>query len=502
MRSYPSFPSLRAYLDWCRDTDQFLTIADPVPIRHRLTAVHRQVLEAGGPVLQFDHPVRADGTRAPMPVVTNLFGTTGRVAAGLGIRPEQVPELGAFLAALRAPTPPEGMRDALSRWPMLKAALATRPKITRKAPVQAVVREGDQVDLADIPVCTHWPGDAGPLITWPVVLTRPQGTAAEDVSRYNAGVYRAQVIGRDRIILRWLAHRGGAQHHASWMRAGEPTPVAIVLGADPAMLLSAALPLPETVSELTFSGALNDRRPRLTPAKTIPMMVPAEAEIVIEGYVTPGDMAPEGPFGDHTGYYNPAEDFPVLTVTAITQRKDPLYLSTYTGRPPDEPAIIGEVFNQLALPTIQAQIPEIHDLWLPPAACSYRMAVISIRKRYPGQARRVMMALWGMLAQFSYTKMIIVVDDDIDPRNWDDICWALATRMDPSRDVMLLDQTPMDYLDFASPAAGLAGKMGIDATNKLGAETSRTWGTVMQTAPEDAAFASDLLSRLIPEMKR
>ncbi|UWQ09554.1 UbiD family decarboxylase [Aliiroseovarius crassostreae] len=499
MRAHPSFPSLRHYLDWCRESGQFQSISDPVSIRHQLTAVHRQVLEHGGPVLQFDHPV-AEGAGPLMPVVTNLFGTTSRVAAGLGIGLEHVPELGAFLAALRAPTPPEGMRDALSRWPMLKAALATRPKTVRKAAVQEVVCEGDAVDLASIPVCTHWPGDAGPLITWPIVLTRPQDSSAEDVARYNAGVYRAQVIDRDKIIMRWLAHRGGAHHHASWVRAGEKTPVAIVLGADPAMLLSAALPLPENVSELTFSGALNGHRPRLVPARTIPMMVPAEAEIVIEGYVSPTEMAPEGPFGDHTGYYNNAEDFPVLTVTTITHRKDPLYLSTYTGRPPDEPAIIGEVFNQLALPTIQAQIPEIHDLWLPPAACSYRMAVISIRKRYPGQARRVMMALWGMLAQFSYTKMIIVVDEDIDPRNWDDISWALATRMDPSRDVMMVENTPMDYLDFASPEPGLAGKMGIDATNKLGAETRREWGTVMQTAPEDAAFATDLLARVMPEV--
>ncbi|MDA5093762.1 UbiD family decarboxylase [Aliiroseovarius sp. KMU-50] len=501
MRSHPPYPSLRSFLDWCRDADQFQTILEPVSINHQLTAVHRQVLEASGPVLQFDHPVKADGTHADMPVVTNLFGTTSRVAAGLGISLEQVPDLGAFLAALRAPTPPEGMRDALSRWPMLKAALATRPKITRKAAVQEVVKEGDEIDLSDIPICTHWPGDAGPLITWPIVLTRPHGTEAEDVARYNAGVYRAQVIERDKIIMRWLAHRGGAHHHQSWGRESEKTPVAIVLGADPAMLLSAALPLPETVSELTFSGALNGHRPRLVAAKTIPMMVPAEAEIVIEGYVSPTEMAPEGPFGDHTGYYNNAEDFPVMTVTGITHRKDPLYLSTYTGRPPDEPAIIGEVFNQLALPTIQAQIPEIHDLWLPPAACSYRMAVVSIRKRYPGQARRVMMALWGMLPQFSYTKMIVVVDDDIDPRNWDDISWALATRMDPSRDVMMVENTPMDYLDFASPKAGLAGKMGIDATNKLDEETTRDWGTVMQTAPEDAAFAADLLSRVMPEMK-
>ena len=435
-----------------------------------------------------------------MPVVVNLFGTTERVAAGMGIALDEVGELGAFLAALRSPTPPDGLKDALGRWPMLKAALASRVKIVKSAPVQQVVHRGAEVDLGTIPIQTHWPGDAGPLITWPLVITRALGTAPEQVTQYNAGVYRTQVLDQNKLIMRWLPHRGGAAHHRSWAQQGQKTPVAVVLGADPSMLLSAALPLPETVSELTFAGALNDARPRLVSAKTIPMMVPAEAEIVLEGWVSATETAPEGPFGDHTGYYNPADPFPIMQVTAVTHRKDPLYLSTYTGRPPDEPAIIGEVFNQLALPTIQGQIPEIRDIWLPPAACSYRIAVVSIDKRYPGQARRVMMALWGMLPQFSYTKMIIVVDDDIDPRNWDDIAWALATRMDPARDVMQLDNSPMDYLDFASPQPGMAGKMGIDATNKVGSETSREWGTVMQTDPVDAAFATDLVNRHLPEL--
>ncbi|SDO96436.1 4-hydroxy-3-polyprenylbenzoate decarboxylase [Lutimaribacter pacificus] len=460
--------------------------------------MHRAVLENGGPVLRFDAPVQGDGGRATMPVVVNLFGTAERVAAGLGVTPEGIDDLGAFLAALRSPSPPDGLRDALSRWPMLKAALATRPKVLRRAPVQEVVAEGAEVDLGTLPVQTHWPGDAGPLITWPVVLTRPHGTAAGDAGRYNAGVYRAQVIGRDRVILRWLPHRGGAAHSRSWMQAGEAMPVAVVLGADPATLLSAALPLPETISELTFAGALAGAQPRLVPARTVPILVPAGAEIVIEGWVAPGETAPEGPFGDHTGYFNAAEPFPVMQVSAITHRRDPVYLSTYTGRPPDEPAIIGEVFNRLALPTIRAQVPEIRDVWLPPAACSYRMAVVSIDKRYPGQARRVMMALWGMLPQFSYTKLVVVVDTDIDLRSWDDIAWALATRMDPGRDLMLLEKTPMDYLDFASPEPGLAGKLGIDATTKIGAETTRDWGTVMRTDPADAAFAEALLGRIMP----
>ncbi len=501
MRQLPPFPSLRDFLAWCEDTQQFQSVGSPVSAQHQMTAVHRHVLERGGPVLRFEDPRSEAGTPLQMPVVTNLFGTPTRVAAGLGIALQDVPDMGQFLAALRAPTPPEGLRDALARWPMLKAALNTRPKQVKTAPVQQVVLEGPAVDLGDIPVQTHWPGDAGPLITWPVVITKPYGSDPTQVSRYNAGVYRAQVLERDKLIMRWLPHRGGAAHHRTWAQAGEPTPVAVVLGADPATLLSAALPLPETVSELTFAGALNGIRPAMVAAKTIPLMVPASAEIVLEGYVSRTETAPEGPFGDHTGYYNKAEPFPVMQVTAVTHRKDPLYLSTYTGRPPDEPAIIGEVFNQLALPTIQAQIPEIRDVWLPPAACSYRMAVISIDKRYPGQARRVMMGLWGMLPQFSYTKMIVVVDHDIDVRNWDDIAWALASRMDPARDVMTLESTPMDYLDFASPKPGLAGKIGIDATIKIESETSRDWGAVMQTAPDDAAFAEDLIRRLMPELQ-
>lgn len=495
-----NYPTLRRFLDWCADTGQLKSVPDPVSVSRQMTAVHRAVLEKNGPVLMFDQPILDNGTVSDMPVVVNLFGTTERVAAGLGISLDKVGDLGAFLAALRSPTPPGGLRDALSRWPMLKAALATRAKIVKSAPVQQVIAEAPDVDLSVIPVQTHWPGDAAPLITWPVVVTRACETAAHDVAGYNAGVYRMQMLDRDKLIMRWLPHRGGAAHHQSWARQGLETPVAIVLGADPATLLSAALPLPETVSELSFAGALNGVRPRLVPARTVPLMVPAEAELVLEGWVSPTETAPEGPFGDHTGYYNRAEPFPVVQVTAMSHRRNPFYLSTYTGRPPDEPAIIGEVFNQLALPSIRAQIPEIRDLWLPPAACSYRIAIVSIDKRYPGQARRVMMALWGMLPQFSYTKMIVVVDTDIDPKNWDDVAWALATRMDPARDVMVLENTPMDYLDFASPQPGLAGKMGMDATTKIGSETSRDWGKVMKTSAEDVSFAADLLSRHLPEM--
>ncbi len=469
-----------------------LCVRDKISLKHEMTAVQLAALRAKGPVLRFDGAMAADGEASSMPVIGNLFGTPDRVAAGLGLALDEVPAFGMFLAALRSPPPVDGMRDALSRWPMLKAALATRPKTLRHAPVQEV---DAPVDMGRIPVQTPWPDDAGPLITWPVVITRPHGSAPEGVAQYNLGVYRAQVIAANRLILRWLAHRGGAAHARSWAQAGEPMPVAIALGADPATLLSAALPLPETVSEMAFSGVLRGARTQLIPARSVPLLVPAHAEIMIEGWVHPGDTAPEGPFGDHTGYYNSVENFPVMQITAITHRRDPLYLSTVTGRPPDEPSVIGEVFNTLALPVIRAQIPEIRDLWLPPAACSYRMAIVQISKRYPGQARRVMMALWGMLAQFSYTKTIIVVDEDINPRDWDDVAWAMATRMDPSRDVMLLENTPMDYLDFSSPRDGLAGKLGIDATNKIGAETTREWGRVMALDPAHEARAAELIAQ-------
>ena len=489
MRSLPAFSDLRAFLDWCRAQGALARISEPVSLRHEMTAVQLTCLRRAGPALEF---LRHDGPQ--MRVVSNLFGTPARVAAGLGLTPDKVPEFGEFLAALRSPAPVSGMRDALARWPMLRAAMATRPKILRSGPVQECELSG----LDQIPVQTPWPDDAGPLITWPVVITRPHDTAADDLARYNLGVYRAQVLGPDRLIMRWLAHRGGAAHARSWARAGQPMPVAIALGADPALLLAAALPLPETVSEMGFSGVLRGARTELIPCRSVPLMAPARAEIVLEGWIHPNDTAPEGPFGDHTGYYNAVEPFPVMRISAITCRADPIYLTTVTGRPPDEPSVIGEVFNQLALPLIRAQIPEIRDLWLPPAACSYRMAVVRIDKRYPGQARRVMMALWGMLPQFSYTKMIVVVDGDLDIRNWDDIAWAISTRMDPGRDVMILDRTPMDYLDFASPLEGLAGKIGLDATTKIGAETSREWGRVMQLDPAHEARAEALLAAVLP----
>lgn len=461
-----------------------------------MAAVHRHVIVAGGPALRFNNALHADGSRASIPVLINLFGTQERVAAAMGCKREQVPALGEMLASLRHQPPLSGARDAIRRWPAIRAALSAQPRRAGTGASQDVVREAPDVDLHDLPVQTCWPGEPAPLITWPVVITRPWGGRADAVHTYNAGIYRMQVLDRDRAVIRWLAQRGGAAHYREWTQAGTPMPVAVALGADPALLLAAALPLPADISEVSISGVLRGARTRLVPARSIPMLVPADAEIVLEGWTDPSETAPEGPFGDHTGYYNAIERFPVLRISAVTHRHAPIYLSTFTARAPDEPSIIGEVFIDLALPTIKRQIPELEDLWLPPEACSYRIAIAVISKRYPGQARRVMMALWGMLPQFSYTKLIIVVDTDINPRDWSDVAWALATRMDPSRDLMRVDHTPMDYMDFASPEAGLAGKLGIDATIKIGAETKRDWGQAIAASPQAEAFAAQLCSRL------
>jgi 4-hydroxy-3-polyprenylbenzoate decarboxylase len=494
-RSLPTFRDLRAFLAHLEQGRRLVRIREPVSLVHEITEVHRRVLLAGGPALQFE---RAAG--ASMPVVANLFGTPERVAMGFGVGPQGVGELGEMLAGLREPAPVDGLRDALGRWPMLRAALATRPQVVARPDCQQERRTGADVDLGALPIQTCWPGEPAPLITWPLVITRPPETEADDTAKMNIGVYRMQVLGKDRAIMRWLAHRGGAAHHRAWAARDEDMPVAVAIGADPATILSAVLPLPETVSELRFSGVLRGERPRVAPALTVPLLVPAEAEIVLEGYVSATETAPEGPYGDHTGYYNSVEPFPVMRVTAITTRRDPLYLTTFTGRPPDEPSVIGSVLNELALPTIKRQMPEIVDFWLPPEACSYRMAVVSIRKSYPGQARRVMMGLWGMLPQFNYTKIVVVVDDDINVRDWNDVVWALSTRLDSSRDLMTMTNMPIDYLDFASPEPGLGGKLGLDATRKIGAETKREWGRVLSMTPAVQRKIDALWPRIAREL--
>ncbi|GGB02625.1 3-octaprenyl-4-hydroxybenzoate carboxy-lyase [Brucella endophytica] len=496
IRDLPPFRNLRDFLTHLDAEDNVARIETPVSLVHEMTEIHRRVLKRGGPVLQFDHPADAQGNEAAMPVVVNLFGTMARVAAGLGVTPENLPVLGEALAALRGPQPVNGLRDAMSRLPMLKAALRTRAQTLSRPPVQALIRQGDDADLGHLPVQTCWPGEPAPLITWPLVITRPPDADPAGIARMNVGVYRIQVLSRDRLIMRWLAHRGGAAHHRAWAARGEDMPVAIAIGADPATMLAATLPLPETLSEMSFAGLLRGERPRVAPAVTVPLMVPADAEIVIEGWVSATQTAPEGPYGDHTGYYNQVERFPVMRVTAITTRENPLYVSTFAGRPPDEPSVIGEAMNHLAVPLIRQQMPEIADIHFPPDACSYRLAVVSIRKRYPGQARRVMAGLWGMLPQFSYTKGIVVVDDDIDVRSGADILWAVSTRADPSRDLMLMERTPIDYLDFASPQPGLGGKLGIDATTKIGSETTREWGKPLVMTPEIIAKVDALWSLL------
>ncbi len=474
-RVKPPFPDLRAFMAYLESRGQLVKIRRPVSVVHDLTEIHRRVLAENGPALLIEHPIKADGTPSEMPILVNLFGTVERVACGFGITPDKLGELGEALAEMRAPVPPQSLSDALSKLPMARAALAMRPKTAKTAAVQSVIWRGDEIDLGRLPVQIPWPNEPAPLITWGLVFTKPPEHGGAD----NVGVYRMQVLGRDRLIMRWLAHRGGAKHHHQWQKQGRDMPVAIVIGADPAMILAAVLPLPEDLSEIKFSGLLRGERPVLTPCVSVPLQVPADAEIVIEGIVSATETAPEGPYGDHTGYYNSVEQFPVLTVTAITTRKDPVYLSTYTGRPPDEPSRLGEAFNDIFLPVAKRQFPEIVDLWLPPEACSYRIAVASIKKRYPGQARRLMMGLWSMLPQFSYTKLLIIVDDDINVRDWADVMWAVSTRSDTSRDMVSITDTPIDYLDFASPKSGLGGKLGIDATNKIGAETQREWGEVL-----------------------
>lgn len=496
IRDLPPFASLREFLDYLAASGDLSGINEPVSLVHEITEVHRRVLHAGGPALRFDRAIQSCGTAAAMPVVVNLFGTVARVAAGFGVRRDRLVDLGEALAGLRSPKPLVGIRDALKRWPMLRAALSTRAQTVSRAPVQSVIRRDTDIDLGTLPIQTCWPGEPSPLITWPLVISRPPHAGPLDISTLNVGVYRLQVIGKNRLIARWLAHRGGAAHHRAWAALDKQMPVAIAIGADPATMLAATLPLPESLSEISFAGMLRGERPRVAQGITVPLPVPADAEIVIEGWVSPRETAPEGPYGDHTGYYNAVEHFPVVHVTAITSRADPIYVSTYTGRPPDEPSVIGEALNELTLPIIRQQMPEIVDFYLPPAACSYRIAVVSIAKRYPGQARRVMMGLWGMLPQFSYTKAVVVVDDDIDVRSGTDVLWAISTRADPARDLVVLDRTPIDYLDFASPQSGLGGKLGIDATTKIGSETDREWGRPLRMDPDVVARVDKAWPRL------
>jgi len=463
-----SYRDLREFLAQLEARGELKRIAVPVSPRFEITEVCDRVLRSGGPALLFERP-----TGHEMPVLANLFGTVGRVAAAMGAKDAfELREVGKLLAYLKEPEPPSGLRDLWDKFPVFRRVLDMAPKERSSPPCQEIVREGREVDLSVLPIQTCWPADAGPLITWGLTVTRgPQK------KRQNIGIYRQQVIGPNRIIMRWLAHRGGAldfRDHGLVSR--EAFPVAVALGADPATLLAAVTPVPDTLSEYQFAGLLRGARTELAKCIGADLQVPATAEIVLEGTIRADDTAEEGPHGDHTGYYNEAERFPVLTVERITMRRSPLYHSTYTGKPPDEPAILGMALNELFVPLLVKQFPEIADFYLPPEGCSYRLAVVSMRKQYAGHAKRIMFGIWSYLRQFMYTKFIVVVDDDIDVRDWKEVVWALTTRVDPGRDVLIAERTPIDYLDFASPVAGLGAKMGIDATNKWPGETGRRWG--------------------------
>lgn len=479
----PVAETLSDFLDLLDGRGLLKRLSAPISIRHDLTEIHRRVLAAGGPALLVERPVFADGAPSPMPMVVNLFGTVERVALGMGLDTGDLPALGEAMADLRSPRPPRSLAGAWAQRDLLKAALSMRTRPMRQPPCQAVIRQGDEVDLGTLPIQWCWPGEPAPLITWPLVIT----VSPDDPDDINVGVYRMQVLGRDRAILRWLPSRGGARHHRLWRARGKDMPVAVAIGADPASILAAVMPLPDGVSELSFAGVLRRKAGRVARGVSVDLPVPAEAEIVLEGLVSARETAPEGPYGDHTGYYNGVEPFPVMTVSTLTTRRNPLYLSTYTGRPPDEPSRLGEAMTPLFTPLARRQFPEITDLWLPPEACSYRAMVVAIDKTYPGQARRVMMGLWSMLPQFSMTKLIIAVDPDIDVRNWQDVFWALSTRFDAPRDLVVVADTPIDYLDFASAHSGLGGKMGLDATNKIGPETTREWGRPLAMGAEVTA---------------
>lgn len=476
------YQSLRDFIAILEKEQKLVRISEPVSTVLEMTEIHRRVLKQGGPALLFENVTTEHGA-SNMPVLVNLFGTVDRVAMGLDTTPDKLREIGELLAFLKQPEPPEGWREALGMLPLVKKMLAMKPKTLSKAPCQQVVLEGDDIDLATLPVQTCWPGEPAPLITWPLIVT--QGPKAKGEDSFNLGIYRMQVTGKNTTLMRWLKHRGGAQQYKRWGDTkAEPFPAAAVLGADPGTILAAVTPVPDTLSEYQFAGLLRGKKAQLVDCKTVPLKVPAEAEIVLEGYVSLEDYGDEGPYGDHTGYYNSVEPFPVFTITAITMRKDPIYLSTFTGRPPDEPSVLGEALNEVFVPLLIQQFPEITDFWLPPEGCSYRIAVVSMKKAYPGHAKRVMMGVWSFLRQFMYTKFVIVVDDDINIRDWNDVMWAISTRMDFARDTTIIDQTPIDYLDFASPESGLGSKMGFDATNKLSPETKREWGVKLEMDQE------------------
>lgn len=463
------YKDLRDFIKQLEAKGKLVRVSHEVDPNLEMTEICDRTLKAGGPAILFENPKGFD-----TPVLANLFGTPERVAMGMGEESvEALREVGELLAFLKEPEPPKGLKDAWEKLPVFKQVLNMAPKVVSKASCQKVVLEGDDVDLTKLPIQTCWPGDAAPLITWALVVTK-----GPNKDRQNLGIYRQQVIAKNKVIMRWLAHRGGALDYKDWQdkHPGENFPVAVALGADPATILAAVTPIPDSLSEYGFAGLLRGAKTEVVKCIGSELQVPASAEYVLEGYLTPGEEADEGPFGDHTGYYNEVESFPVFTIERITHCKDPIYHSTYTGRPPDEPAILGLALNEVFVPILKKQFPEIVDFYLPPEGCSYRMAVVSMKKQYPGHAKRIMLGVWSFLRQFMYTKFVIVTDDDVNVRDWNDVIWAMTTRMDPARDTTIIENTPIDYLDFASPVSGLGSKMGMDATNKWKGETDREWG--------------------------
>lgn len=474
------YKDLRDFIDLLEKRGELKRISQEIDPYLEMTEIADRTLRAEGPALLFENPKGYN-----TPVLANLFGTPKRVAMGMGQEDvSELREVGKLLAFLKEPEPPKGIKEALGQIPVFKQVLNMPAKEVKKAPCQQIILQGDDVDLTKFPIQHCWPGDAAPLITWGLTVTK-----GPHKKRQNLGIYRQQLLGKNKIIMRWLSHRGGALDFQEWCKEhpGQPYPVSVALGADPATILGAVTPVPDTLSEYAFAGLLRGSKTEVVKSISNDLQVPASAEIVLEGHIMPGEVAPEGPYGDHTGYYNEVDDFPVMTVTHITHRKDPIYHSTFTGRPPDEPAILGVALNEVFVPILQKQFPEIVDFYLPPEGCSYRMAVVTMKKQYPGHAKRVMMGVWSFLRQFMYTKFVIVCDDDINARDWNDVIWAITTRMDPARDTTLIENTPIDYLDFASPVSGLGSKMGMDATNKWPGETTREWGEpiVMDQATKD-----------------
>jgi 4-hydroxy-3-polyprenylbenzoate decarboxylase len=484
-----SFKDLREFIDHLEQHGQLKRITHPIDPHYEMTEISDRTLRAGGPALLFENPIGY-----AIPVLTNLFGTPERVAMGMGRKQvSELREVGKLLAYLKEPEPPKGFRDALDKLPVFRQVLNMPSKRLRSARCQEIIWQGDDVDLDKIPVMSCWVGDVAPLLTWGLTVTK-----GPHKKRQNIGIYRQQKIAKNKVIMRWLAHRGGALDLQDWIaeHPGEPFPVSVAFGADPATILGAVTPVPDTLSEYAFAGLLRGSKTEVVKSISNDLDVPASAEIVLEGYIDPSEFAPEGPYGDHTGYYNEVEMHRVFTITHITMRKNPIYHSTYTGRPPDEPAVLGVALNEVFVPILQKQFPEIVDFYLPPEGCSYRMAVVTMKKQYPGHAKRVMMGVWSFLRQFMYTKFVIVCDDDINARDWNDVIWAITTRMDPARDTVMIENTPIDSLDFASPTIGLGSKMGLDATNKWPGESEREWGTPIEKDPKVVAKIDQIWDEL------